>query len=168
MNTIILTSYLDFYEKDEQGNKIAHNFGNDNGILDCLKSNIKKHDNFVFVANGMEGEKAEAYFKLACNSFELTLPFNNYEFLCPSTKNRAKEMIEKADFIFLCGGHLPTQNKFFNDIGLKELWRGNGNSVGVSVLDVSITMNVGMIKNSVNTIKKQYSRNKLRERERFN
>ncbi len=36
MNTIILTSYLDFYEKDEQGNKIAHNFGNDNGILDCL------------------------------------------------------------------------------------------------------------------------------------
>ena len=121
MNTIILTSYLDFYEKDEQGNKIAHNFGNDNGILDCLKPNIKKYDNFVFVANGMEGEKAEAYFKLACNSFELTLPFNNYEFLCPSTKNRAKKMIEKADFIFLCGGHLPTQNKFFNDIGLKEL-----------------------------------------------
>lgn len=36
------------------------------------------------------------------------------------------------------------------------------------MLDVSITMNVGMIKNSVNTIKKQYSRNKLRERERFN
>ena len=112
---------MDFYEKDEQGNKIAHNFGNDNGILDCLKSNIKKYDSFVFVANGMEGEKAEAYFKLACNSFELTLPFNNYEFLCPSTKNRAKEMIEKADFIFLCGGHLPTQNKFFNDIGLIEL-----------------------------------------------
>ena len=35
MKTIILTSYLDFYEKDEQGNKIAHNFGNENGILDC-------------------------------------------------------------------------------------------------------------------------------------
>ena len=121
MNTIILTSYLDFYEKDEQGNKIAHNFGNDNGILDCLKVNIKKYDNFVFVANGMEGEKADAYFKLACNSFEMTLPFKNYDFLCPSAKDRAEELIKKADFIFLCGGHLPTQNKFFNDIGLKEL-----------------------------------------------
>ena len=121
MNTIILTSYLDFYEKDEQGNKIAHNFGNDNGILDWLKANIKKYDNVVFVANGMEGEKADAYFKLACNSFEMTLPFKNYDFLCPSAKDRAEELIKKADFIFLCGGHLPTQNKFFNDIGLKEL-----------------------------------------------
>lgn len=121
MDTIILTSYLDFYEKDEQGNKVAHNFGNDNGILDCLKSNIKNYDNFVFVANGMDGEKADAYFKLACDSFEMTLPFKNYEFLCPSTKDRAKDLIKNADFIFLCGGHLPTQNKFFNDINLKEL-----------------------------------------------
>ena len=69
----------------------------------------------------MEGEKADAYFKLACNSFEMTLPFKNYDFLCPSAKDRAEELIKKADFIFLCGGHLPTQNKFFNDIGLKEL-----------------------------------------------
>ena len=121
MKTIVLTSYLDFYEKDEQGNKIAHNFGNENGILDCLKANIKKYDNFVFVANGMAGEKSEEYFQLACNSFELTLPFKNYNFLCPSTKNRAEELIKNADFIFLCGGHLPTQNKFFNDIGLKKL-----------------------------------------------
>ena len=40
---------------------------------------------------------------------------------CEIRKQTSKEMIEKADFIFLCGGHLPTQNKFFNDIGLKEL-----------------------------------------------
>ncbi len=121
MKTIILTSYLDFYEKDEQGNKIAHNFGNDNGILDCLKANIKKYDNFVFVGNGTEGEKADAYFKLACDSFGLTLPFKNYCFLTPKTKDKAKKLVESADFIFLCGGHLPTQNKFFNDINLKKL-----------------------------------------------
>ena len=51
MSTIILTSYLDFYEKDEQGNKIAHNFGNDNGILDCLKANIKKLGYFFLYKN---------------------------------------------------------------------------------------------------------------------
>lgn len=66
MKTIILTSYLDFYEKDEQGNKIAHNFGNDNGILDCLKENINIYENFLFVGNGMEGEKSKQYFKIAC------------------------------------------------------------------------------------------------------
>lgn len=121
METIILTSYLDFYEKDEQGNKIAHNFGNDNGILDCLKANTKKCENFLFVGNGMEGTKSEQYFKIACESFELTMPFKNYNVLNNSTKDKAKELVENADFIFLCGGHLPTQNTFFNEIGLKEL-----------------------------------------------
>lgn len=75
----------------------------------------------AFVANGMEGKKADAYFKLACDSFEMTLPFKNYYFLSPKTKDKAKELVEGADFIFLCGGHLPTQNKFFNDIDLKNL-----------------------------------------------
>ena len=121
MNTIILTSYLDFYEKDAQGNKIAHNFGNDNGILDCLKANTKKCENFLFVGNGMEGAKSEQYFKIACESFAMTMPFENYNVLNNSTKDKAKVLVENADFIFLCGGHLPTQNTFFNEIGLKEL-----------------------------------------------
>ena len=51
----------------------------------------------------------------------MTLPFKNYYFLSPKTKDKAKELVEGADFIFLCGGHLPTQNKFFNDIDLKNL-----------------------------------------------
>lgn len=121
MKTIILTSYLDFYEKDANGNKIAHNIGNDNGILDQLKKHTKKCDNFLFVGNGLEGEKSEQYFKLACESFNMTMRFKNYYFLNLSTKDNAKELVESADFIFLCGGHLPTQNKFFNDIKLKDL-----------------------------------------------
>ena len=46
MNTVILTSCLDLYEKDENGNKIPHNFGNENGILDCLKKELKNNNNF--------------------------------------------------------------------------------------------------------------------------
>jgi len=121
MNTVILTSCLDFYEKDENGNKIVHNFGNENGILDNLKAEIKRYDNFLFVARGFDDDKTEQYYNNTCKSFEMTLPFKNYNILNNSTKNRAKELVEGADLIFLCGGHLPTQNKFFNDIKLKEL-----------------------------------------------
>ena len=121
MNTVILTSCLDFYEKDENGNKIVHNFGNENGILDTLKAEIKKYDNFLFVARGLDDERTEQYYNNTCKSFEMTLPFKNYNILNNSTKNRAKELVEGADLIFLCGGHLPTQNKFFNEIKLKEL-----------------------------------------------
>ena len=121
MSSVILTSCLDFYEKDENGNKIVHHFGNVNRILDCLKSHIKNYDNFLFVARGNDDESTEQYFNNACKSFELTLPFKNYNILNYTTCKNAKELIEKADLIFLCGGHLPTQNKFFNEINLKEL-----------------------------------------------
>ena len=47
----ILTSYLDLYDKDENGNKIAKNFGNENNILDNIKKYVKKYDNFLFVAS---------------------------------------------------------------------------------------------------------------------
>ena len=34
---------------------------------------------------------------------------------------KAKELIDKADWVVLCGGHVPTQNRFIHEIGLKEL-----------------------------------------------
>lgn len=143
MNTIILTSHLDFYDNDKKWNKFAHGFGNKNGILDCLKANLKNRENFVFVSNGTEGEKAEEYFNLACKSFDLSLPFKRYDFLTPSAKTKAKDLIKNADLIFLSGGHVPVQNKFFNEIGLKALLKNNtkalivGNSAGgVNCADV--------------------------------
>jgi hypothetical protein len=96
-NKLILTSCLDFYRKDEEGNKIVQNFGNFNGILDCLKTNIKKYDNFLFVARGYDDEKTEQYFNNTCKSFALTLPFKNYNILNYSTCKYAKELIEEAD-----------------------------------------------------------------------
>ena len=50
----------------------------------------------------------------------MTLPFENYYILDSRTEDIADELIQKADLIFLCGGHVPTQNKFFNNINLKE------------------------------------------------
>ena len=37
---------------------------------------------------------------------------------------RAPELVRDADWIVLCGGHVPTQNKFLHEIGLKELLKG--------------------------------------------
>lgn len=122
MNTIILTSCLDLYEKDEQGNRTAHHFGNENGILDILKANTKKFDNFLFIASDETNYTAtDMYANVTFDSFNLTLPFENYYILDGRTKHNAQKLITNADFIFLCGGHLPTQNKFFNDINLKKL-----------------------------------------------
>lgn len=45
----------------------------------------------------------------------------------------AQMLIWKSDFIILAGGHVPTQNAFFQDIGLKELLKDyQGVVLGIS------------------------------------
>ena len=36
---------------------------------------------------------------------------------------KAPELVHWADWIILCGGHVPTQNRFIHEIGLKELMK---------------------------------------------
>ncbi|MDY6443976.1 MAG: hypothetical protein SPK76_02990, partial [Bacteroidales bacterium] len=36
----------------------------------------------------------------------------------------ARDLVRGADWIVLCGGHVPTQNRFLHEIGLRELLRG--------------------------------------------
>ena len=118
---LVLTSCLDLYTKDEFNNRIPQHFGNKNNILKILKENTKKFDNFLFVSNGFPDEISNPYFEATVKSFEMTLPFKNYYVLNNETRDSAKKLVKDADFIFLCGGHLPTQNKFFKEINLKAL-----------------------------------------------
>ncbi len=121
-NTVILTSCLDLYYKDEQKNRIPHHFGDKNGILTLLKNSIKKYDNFLFVASVQDNaEMTDMYANVTFESFDITLPFKNYQVLDGRTKDQAAQLISQADFIFLCGGHVPTQNKFFANINLTQL-----------------------------------------------
>lgn len=117
----MLTSYLDTYDKDENGYRKAKNFGNENNILNNIKKYVEKYDNFLFVASDEYNfESTDIYANVTFESFNLTLPFKNYNILDSRTEKIADELIKDADLIFLCGGHLPTQNKFFNRIDLKN------------------------------------------------
>lgn len=122
MAKLLITSCLDIYSKDESGTRIPHNFGNKNGVFDNISKFVDKYDNFVFVASDPDNHIAtDIYAGVTIESFKLTLPFKNYTILDGRNKSQAKEIIESADFIFLCGGHVPTQNKFFNEIRLREI-----------------------------------------------
>ena len=46
------------------------------------------------------------------------LAFDHYEVLDRRTQRQAARMLREANFIILCGGHVPTQNRFFRDINL--------------------------------------------------
>ena len=42
---------------------------------------------------------------------------------------RAAELVAQAQWVILCGGHVPTQNRFLHEIGLKKLLQGFGGVV---------------------------------------
>lgn len=55
------------------------------------------------------------------------MPFDHYEVLDRRTYRSAARMVRDANFIVLCGGHVPTENKFFVEIGLRaklKKWDG--------------------------------------------
>lgn len=134
MNKVILASSLGLWDYDELGNRIPKKFSNVNGLLDVFRKYIIKYDNFLFVASSEDSiEITDMYAKNTFKAFDLTLPFKNYEVLDIRTENNALELLEKADFIYLCGGHVPTQNKFFSKINLKDIIiKSNALIVGVS------------------------------------
>lgn len=122
MNTIFLTSSLELSYKDEFEIKHAQIFGNKNNLLNNFKKYIKKYENFLLIAsNENDYEITDMYANITFEAFNLTLPFKNYTILDGRNKKEAKQLIKNADFVFLCGGHVPTQNKFFEKIKLKKL-----------------------------------------------
>lgn len=52
--------------------------------------------------------------------FRAGIDFPRYRILDGRNKEKTEGLVEEADFIILAGGHVPTQNAFFQDIGLKE------------------------------------------------
>ncbi len=59
--------------------------------------------------------------------------FERYLTLDSRNEERAAELIRSSNLILLAGGHVPTQNRFFQRIGLREWMKGyDGVVVGIS------------------------------------
>ena len=60
-------------------------------------------------------------------------PVERFLTLDSRNEDRAAELIQSSNLILLDGGHVPTQNHFFQRIGLRELMAGYGGTVvGIS------------------------------------
>lgn len=64
---------------------------------------------------------------------QIGVTFTDVQVLEREDQERCGELIANAGLIFLVGGHVPTQNAFFQDIGLRERLQGwDGVIIGVS------------------------------------
>ena len=106
-----------------------------NGFVEELRKALPGPCRALFIASDPDNpEHTYRFYHDMPGSFtEIGIPFTRADVLIRENQDQCGELIANADVIFLCGGHVPTQNRFFQDINLRERLKGwGGVIVGVS------------------------------------
>lgn len=131
----ILASLLKTHIRDDSGNRVSVALDNENGILDNIKRLVPHIGKLVIVANDpSDYDDNDAKLNTVRESFDKTgMKFTTAVALDGRNASAAKEIVCGADLVILSGGKCLCQNKFFAEIGLKELLRNHkGLTIGVS------------------------------------
>lgn len=115
-----LTSYIGgSYKKD--GRRIPAQLSTENGLLDRLQKHWKDNANVLIISADADNiEKNDSIMKI----FAVSLPMSGLSIsqmqICDNRSENLVDEIADYDVLILAGGHVPTQNKFFERIHLKE------------------------------------------------
>ena len=116
--TLILTGSPTRYGEDR--------FTEDNGFLATVKSELPARPRILMISAAPDDR---AFTDSVLDGMTLCVRNSG---IVPSritmldrrNAGKAAELISASDWIVLCGGHVPTQNKFLHEIGLKGLLQG--------------------------------------------
>ena len=106
-----------------------------NGFLDRIRADLPENPRCLFVASSPLDRSATCEFgsHMFMAFAEAGIPFSAYQVLDAYNADDAADLIMASDFIILAGGHVPTQNDFFREIGLDVLLQDyEGVIMGVS------------------------------------
>lgn len=97
-----------------------------NGFVDELKKVLPGACRALFVCSDPDRpDRTYGFAEDMAGSFgEIGITFTAAEVLERENQDRCGELVGRADLIFLVGGHVPTQNEFFQEIGLRERLQG--------------------------------------------
>ena len=107
----------------------------ENQFLDRIREALPPFPRCLFVASDPERHDLACQFgaDIFTAFAEVGIPFSSYHVLDGSNGEDAPFLVENSDFLVLCGGHVPTENAFFQDIHLREILEGfEGVIMGIS------------------------------------
>lgn len=95
----------------------------ENQFLDNLSQCLPEHPRCLFVCSDPDSPELMDRFaeEFAAAFEEAGLELGEYAVLDRRNQADARVLIWESDLIILSGGHVPTQNAFFQEIGLREL-----------------------------------------------
>lgn len=106
-----------------------------NGFVDELRKALPDPCRALFVASDPGNtERTERFAGSIRTGFEMTgFRFSDYQVLDGRNGEQCAALVAGADLLILAGGHVPTQNRFFQDIALRErLTSFDGVVMGIS------------------------------------
>ena len=118
-----------------QGCELPYIFFERNEFVANLRKYVAPGGSFLVIAaypdeHARNDEMADTF--AGCFAWH-GMAFSAVEVLDSRNQTKAAELVAASDVILLAGGHVPTENAFFREIGLRELLRGyKGVIMGVS------------------------------------
>lgn len=107
------------YKKD--GIRIPTQLSAQNGFLNSLQTHWKDNSKILIIsADADDTEKNDGIMKIYAVSFSMSGLSVNQIQICDSRNEKLVHKIADYDVVILAGGHVPTQNKFFEKISLKS------------------------------------------------
>lgn len=110
-------------------------FSNQNGFVDRIRACLPENPRCLFICSDPDAHEftcrigADIFMAFA----NMGIHFSAYDVLDEQNVHRAQQLVQDADLIVLAGGHVPTQNAFFQKIGLRQLLQNHpGVSMGIS------------------------------------
>ena len=118
----------------ENGTRIPTQLSTDNGLLDSLQKHWKDNSKVLILsADAANIEKNDSIRNTFAASFPMSGLSVSQMCICDSRNEILADKISDYDVLILAGGHVPTQNKFFERIHLKDRMSGyDGILIGIS------------------------------------
>ena len=106
-----------------------------NGFIEELRRRFPHPCRALHICSNPDNrERMDFYAAYLKNSFETEgFSFERFEVLDGRNEDRAEELVRSSNLLILAGGHVPTQNRFFQKIGLRALIKDfDGMVIGIS------------------------------------
>ena len=107
----------------------------ENSFAENLRRRLPERIRCLFIASSPDAPHLTQRFgyEMASCFAEAGFLFSDFQILDRQNAKDAQMLIWKSDFIILSGGHVPTQNDFFQEIGLRSLLKDyQGVILGIS------------------------------------
>lgn len=131
---IFLTSDAGGVIKNEDG-YFPCRLDQSNQFADRLKAALPEPADCLLISSDPDDDEMnDGYRYLMKEAFRLNgISLSNVTICDRRNCSAMKSLVEAADLIILCGGHVPTQNRFFKDGGLAQMLKSyDGVIVGIS------------------------------------